>query len=158
MKNLYERLAATEEGTRALAAARLRYEALATIQDGLQESGLTQTELARRLGIRKSAVNQVLHGDGNMRISTLAEYLHALGFEVTLEKVEAGEPRRQIVANRPHSECDDEASREPVAWTQTIAVTHSGASTDSDRDTSDEPLLWESRDSSVIERRLVQVN
>ncbi|MFE0730926.1 helix-turn-helix domain-containing protein [Streptomyces antibioticus] len=158
MKNLYERLAATEEGARALAAARLRYEALATIHESLEESGATQTELARRLGIRKSAVNQVVHGDGNMRVSTLAEYLHALGFELTLNKVEAGAPRKQVEANRPHADCDDESEKQLVDWAEVIElrVTRTVDSPAWETD-SDELLTWNSMDDSVVEYRMVQV-
>lgn len=97
-KSLYDRLAETDAGARALASARLRYEALAAIHRAMAESGVTQTEVAKRLGIRKSAVNQVLHGDGSMKMSTLAEYLHVLGYEVSLELVPAGTPRLRAIA------------------------------------------------------------
>ncbi|MFF0445053.1 helix-turn-helix domain-containing protein [Streptomyces sp. NPDC004609] len=160
MKNLYERLAATDEGARALAAARLRYEALATIHESLEESGVTQTELARRLGIRKSAVNQVVHGDGNMRVSTLADYLHALGFEISLNRVKAGTARKQVVANRPHIECDDEGENQLVSWTEAkeLRVTRK---VDLDlpawETESDDTFVWDSIDDSVVEYRMVQV-
>ncbi|MFJ9674861.1 helix-turn-helix domain-containing protein [Streptomyces sp. NPDC101221] len=158
MKNLYERLAATEEGARALAAARLRYEALATIHESLEESGLTQTELARRLGIRKSAVNQVVHGDGNMRVSTLAEYLHALGFELDLNRVEAGTARKRVVANRPHVECDDESEKQLVDWAEVVElrVTRTVDPPAWEKE-SDEAFTWDSIDDSVVEYRMVQV-
>ncbi|MFB8209198.1 helix-turn-helix domain-containing protein [Streptomyces sp. NPDC056010] len=158
MKNLYERLAATTEGSRALASARLRYEALASIHDALGDAGITQVELARRLGIRKSAVNQVVHGDGNLRISTLAEYLHALGFELKLERVESGKPREQVIASRPHVECDDDREKQYVSWADDVevVVTHRADPLALDREP-DEPMTWESFDDSVIEHRLVQV-
>ncbi|MFI2734747.1 helix-turn-helix domain-containing protein [Streptomyces sp. NPDC018711] len=158
MKNLYERLAATEEGARALAAARLRYEALATIHESLEESGVTQTELARRLGIRKSAVNQVVHSDGNMRISTLAEYLHALGFELSLDRVKAGTAREKVVANRPHAECDDEAEKELVSWADVVElrVTRTVDPPAWEKD-SEETFTWDNIDGSVVEYRMVQV-
>lgn len=155
MKNLYQRLAATEDGARALASARLRYEILAALHESLEESGITQTELARRLGIRKSAVNQVLNGDGNMRISTLAEYLHAMGLEAVLETVAAGSPRRQVEANRPHDECDDD---KPVSWAEVIElkVTRNAGHSDWDRE-EDEGFDWESSGDPVVEYRMAQV-
>ncbi|MFD8319136.1 helix-turn-helix domain-containing protein [Kitasatospora purpeofusca] len=105
--SLYDRLASTDEGARALSAARLRYEILAQINEALEELGISQAELARRLGIRKSAVNQVVNGDGNMRVSTVAEYLHALGWELKVNRVEKGSIRREVVESRPAEECDD---------------------------------------------------
>jgi transcriptional regulator with XRE-family HTH domain len=80
--SLYNRLLKTSKGGRALASARLRYEVLSLLHRALQQAWINQSELAARLGVRKSAVSQVLRGDGNMRISTFAEYLHALGCEV----------------------------------------------------------------------------
>ncbi len=101
MSTLYDRVASKPGGEAALAAARLRREVLVALHQAFAASGLeTQTEIARRLNIRKSAVSQVLRGDGNLRITTLAEYLFALGFELDISLVEAGEPRRAELMGR----------------------------------------------------------
>ncbi|GII61895.1 hypothetical protein Skr01_19800 [Sphaerisporangium krabiense] len=100
MRNLYDRFAATVRGARALAAARLRHEVLATLHQALQLCGLSQSEVAEELGLRRSAVNQVFRGDGNVRINTLADYLHAMGFEADVRLVRAGEPRSATVQQR----------------------------------------------------------
>ena len=71
-------------GMAALASARLRRQVLRALDEGMASAGLTQAHLARRLGKSRSAVNQVLTGDGNLRIETLAEYLEAMGCEVIL--------------------------------------------------------------------------
>jgi hypothetical protein len=95
MSNLYDRVASKPGGEQALAAARLRREVLVVLHQAFAASGLhTKSEIARRLNIRRSAVSQVFRGDGNLRITTLAEYLSALGFELQIGLVEAGEPRR----------------------------------------------------------------
>ncbi len=101
MTSLYDRFARSVDGARRLASARLRHESLRSLHVALDASGLNQTELANRLGIRKSAVSQVLHGDGNLRVKTLAEYLSAMGYELDLRLVEAGEPRKALVEERP---------------------------------------------------------
>lgn len=67
------------------------------LHSALAKAGISQSELAARLGVRKSAVNQVFRGDGNMRISTLADYLHAMSFEVELRLVPVGRPREDAV-------------------------------------------------------------
>jgi transcriptional regulator with XRE-family HTH domain len=100
MTSLYDRVARTEDGSRRLASARLRHEVLKLIQRAHEASGLNQVQLAKKLGVRKSAVNQVLRGDGNVRINTLAEYLHATGFEMTVALVPAGEPREAVMRRR----------------------------------------------------------
>lgn len=95
MPGLYERLAATRGGARALASARLRRDVLAVLHKALGGAGLAQAELARRLKVRKSAVNQVLRGDGNVRVSTIAEYLDECGYELQLRLVRAGTSRKE---------------------------------------------------------------
>jgi transcriptional regulator with XRE-family HTH domain len=94
---IHDRLVKVPKGARALSVARLRYEVLKVLHAALHRSGLNQSELAGRLGVRKSAVNQVLRGDGNVRISTLAEYLHEAGFELEVRAVPLGRPREDAV-------------------------------------------------------------
>src|SRR5258708_39114777 len=102
MSNLYDRVAAKPGGKAALAAARLRREVLVSLHEAFHASGLsTQSEIARRLGVRRSAVNQVFRGEGNLRINTVAEYLHTLGFELDVTLIQAGEPRRAELERRP---------------------------------------------------------
>lgn len=101
MSNLYDRVASKPGGEQALAAARLRREVLVALHQAFAASGLhTKSEIARRLNIRKSAVSQVFRGDGNLRITTLAEYLYALGFELQIGLVEVGEPRQAELEGR----------------------------------------------------------
>lgn len=100
MTSLYERMAQSDRGARILASARLRHEVLRKLYLALEGSGLTQNRLSEILRIRKSAVSQTLRGDGNLRIKTLAEYLHAMGYELELRLVEAGEPRKAALEAR----------------------------------------------------------
>jgi len=99
--SLYERVSRLPDGGRALAVARLQRTVLQALDKALTLSRInSQSDLARRLRIRKSAVNQVLRGDGNVKIRTLAEYLYELGFEADLNLVEAGEHRLAVVEGR----------------------------------------------------------
>jgi hypothetical protein len=99
--SLYERVAAKAGGGRVLAVARLRRSVLVVLHKALKASGLnSQSELAQRLPVRRSAVNQVFRGDGNVRISTLAEYLYEMGFEAHITLVKAGELRAAVLENR----------------------------------------------------------
>ena len=93
--SVYEHVASQPDGLRRLAAGRLRYAALKALHAALEESGMTQTDVAAKLGIRKSAVNQVFRGDGNVRMNTFAEYLHELGFEARIELVPLGTARSE---------------------------------------------------------------
>lgn len=100
MNTLYERIARTDDGAKRLAVARLKREVLRALHTALKASGLNQKELASRLKVRKSAVSQALRGEGNLRVQTVAEYLHALGYELDVRLVEAGEPRKAALEDR----------------------------------------------------------
>lgn len=80
-----------------LAQETLILEATETIVALMREQGVTRLELARRLGKTKGFVSQVLAGDRNMTLRTLADLAYALGhtLRMTPEGVElAGvEPR-----------------------------------------------------------------
>jgi transcriptional regulator with XRE-family HTH domain len=93
--SLYQRIIAIPTGARALAAARLRREFLSILRDALAKSPISQADLARTLGVRKSAVNRVFRGDGNLRTTTLAEYLAELGIELRVTPVVLGTQERE---------------------------------------------------------------
>jgi transcriptional regulator with XRE-family HTH domain len=54
------------------------------IAAALVASGMTKTELARRLGVSKSEVSARLAGERNLTVRTLAATLHALGRRLSL--------------------------------------------------------------------------
>lgn len=87
----YEQRASTYEGSLGIAKAELRYRAIEVIADALERSGVSRKELAARLGVSPGRVSQVLGGDQNLRLNTLAEYLYALGRKVHLDSVAATE-------------------------------------------------------------------
>lgn len=97
MKSFYESFASSAAGAKLLSRERLQYTVLKLLHSALRRRGVSQSALAERLQIRKSAVNAVLRGDGNVRIATLADYLNALDFEVQLELVPAGQPRAKAL-------------------------------------------------------------
>lgn len=99
--SLYDRVAAMPHGGRALAVVRLRRAVITALHTAFRTSPLqSQTELAKRLKVRRSAVNQVFRGDGNVRVSTLAEYLYEMGYELDITLVKAGELRAAALEDR----------------------------------------------------------
>jgi transcriptional regulator with XRE-family HTH domain len=129
--SVYNRVLARRGGGRALAIARLKRAVLATLQEAFSLSGIgSQSDLARRLEVRRSAVNQVFNGDGNVRISTLAEYLHAMGYELDISLLRSGEPRAAALEGRsPRAAVCSSSSSAPIrlpAATGTRAVAADG--------------------------------
>lgn len=85
----------SQQGTRELAASQLTNDALVLLQTALSSTGVTQKQLAEKLGIGESRVSQVVNGDGNVKLTTFARYLRALGYSVTLEvqPIDVGSPQ-----------------------------------------------------------------
>ena len=68
-----------EDYERLLAQERLILDATETIVGLLEEQKVSRQELARRLGKSKSYVSQLLSGERNMTLRTLADLGHVLG-------------------------------------------------------------------------------
>ena len=68
-----------------IAAARATNRAGGLLHLALQASDLSQQQLASRLGVSPGRVSQVLSGDQNLYLTTLARYLRAMGYGLDLE-------------------------------------------------------------------------
>jgi len=61
-----------------------------------EQAGLTQAELAERIGVGQRQVSKIEHGDlENAKIGTIRNYLEAVGGELSLEYL-MGDQRMQI--------------------------------------------------------------
>ncbi len=54
----------------------------AVVQEYRKEQGLTQQDLADRLGVKKSYLSRIENGHADIRLSTLARVLGAIGFDL----------------------------------------------------------------------------
>ena len=78
------------EGKKLLASARLRRGLIKALHEALSASNMSQSDLARNLKKSRSAVGQVLNGDGNVEVETISDYLFAMGAELQVALVSAG--------------------------------------------------------------------
>lgn len=62
-------------------------EAAEVVAKLMSERGVSKAELARKLGKSRAWVTQLLSGEANMTVRTLAEVVYALDAEVKLETV-----------------------------------------------------------------------
>lgn len=61
-----------------------------------EQAGLTQTELAERIGVGQRQVSKIEHGDlDNAKIGTIRRYLEAVGGDLSIEYV-LGDSRVQV--------------------------------------------------------------
>lgn len=68
----------------------------ALLEDAMEEQGITRSELADRLGIRRSGVTKMLTGDRNMTLRTLARAAFHLGQELQVSRAPKGEAERKV--------------------------------------------------------------
>ena len=57
----------------------------AIIKQILKQENIPQSELARRLGVSRQAVNIMLNND-NMTMNTAVKMIHAVGYDFYIEK------------------------------------------------------------------------
>ena len=103
MSALHDFLRSTPDGARALAGATLRHDVLAALHGAVGATDGGAEEIARRLGLRPARVRKVLDGDGDVSVGLLAEYLHAAGFELSLQLV-ALRPAADAAGSMPATE------------------------------------------------------
>lgn len=66
-------------------AAHAENDALMILNQAFHQNPRSQKEIAQALGVTEGRVSQVLNGNGNLRISTVARYLSAMGFVLRIE-------------------------------------------------------------------------
>lgn len=97
--SLYDRLASSPEGARALAKARLRTRVLEALWEAIEACG-GEDEFRRRAGVSKRRLRRVSTERHALTVTQLAEWLHAAGFELEVTLVPAGQPRAEVLEQR----------------------------------------------------------
>lgn len=82
--SMYDELARDPRGRNELAAAELALDVQALIHRAFEENPMTARVVAELLGVTEGRVSQIRNGDGNVRISTLAKVMSALGKRVRI--------------------------------------------------------------------------
>lgn len=107
-KTMVEEFESEPGGAGSLAAATLAMRVADLLQRVKHLSGVTHRALANSLGITQGRVSQVLNGDGNVHVATLARFMHAMGYEIriTAEPIAAkttpvGSPAKRTRERRP---------------------------------------------------------
>ena len=85
--SMFARRQASRVGAAGLSAARFAMQVIRLFVAAKNESGLSAKEIASRLEITEGRVSQVMNGDGNVHVATLARFLHAMGYDLSLRAV-----------------------------------------------------------------------
>jgi transcriptional regulator with XRE-family HTH domain len=93
-RSLYDEHAATKAGPLSLAAATLAMRVSRLLHGAKSASKMSSKQIAERMDISEGRVSQVLNGDGNVHIATLARFMRAMGYmlEVVAVPLDSGKP------------------------------------------------------------------
>lgn len=86
-KTFIEKLMSDPEGSKLYFREDLIFEITEAICKVMDEKGISKAELSRLAGVSKSNITQLLSGDHNMRLTTIADLLHALGSKLAVSAV-----------------------------------------------------------------------
>ncbi|KTD48070.1 Antitoxin HigA [Legionella quinlivanii] len=64
-----------------------------------RKSGLTQEEIAKKMGTQKGNISRLEKGNGNPSWKTIQNYAHACGFEVSMKVKTMSSQHKNNVAN-----------------------------------------------------------
>ncbi|MET9301904.1 hypothetical protein ABZX66_21530 [Micromonospora aurantiaca] len=97
------------------------------VNAGKNASGLTSKEIATKLAITEGRVSQILNGDGNVHIATVARFLRAMGYELSISAVpvEPGRPPLSLTGRRSRREAVKESEKSYEVYLQKF-LTHEG--------------------------------
>lgn len=101
----------TVEGRIEMAAAEATLDAVGLLNKVVRACGLSQKEIAEALGVGDSRVSQVLTGDGNLKIATLARYIRAAGYALKFEAVPVDANAKELAKPRSRSRRDAQVFR-----------------------------------------------
>jgi transcriptional regulator with XRE-family HTH domain len=71
------------------------------LQLAREDAGMTQQQVAERLGTKKSAISRIENSAGDLRLSTLQRYAEAVGRRLIIELGDPVEEVKPVAARKP---------------------------------------------------------
>jgi DNA-binding phage protein len=100
--SLYAERESTLKGKLGLSAAMAAANIARLLHAAKAGSGLTSKDIAQKLEVSEGRVSQVLSGDGNVHIATVARFVRAMGYELQISAVpvDAGRGPLNLIGRR----------------------------------------------------------
>jgi len=86
-KTFIEKLMSDDEGRKLYFREDLIFEITETIWKVMEEKGISKAQLSRLAGVSKSNITQLLSGDHNMQLTTVADLLYTLDSKMVVSAV-----------------------------------------------------------------------
>jgi len=86
-KTFLEKLMSDDEGRKLYFREDLIFEITEAISKAMKVKGVNKSDLSRLAGVSKSNITQLLSGDHNMRLTTVADLLYALDSKMAVSAV-----------------------------------------------------------------------
>lgn len=80
-KTLFDEYVSDPLNMRAFQQERAIFQVTSLIEDTMEREGISRAALAKRLGTQKSRVTELLDGEGNKTVRTIADVFAVLGYE-----------------------------------------------------------------------------
>jgi transcriptional regulator with XRE-family HTH domain len=126
--SMFEQRQASGAGAQGLSAARFALQVIRLFFSAKKESGLSHREIASRLEITEGRVSQVLNGDGNVHVATLARFMHAMGYDLSLRAIPFADGREplEITSRRERKRRGHEQGRQDFDVYKQVFLTSDG--------------------------------
>ena len=97
---------------------KLAFDFIAQIEKRMESLPISQTELARKLGVSEGAVSHVLNNPQNLTLKTIAKYSRALGIKPAIIAYDDGDPKNEkgLIGSGIFSTCWERAGKPRDFW------------------------------------------
>lgn len=98
---------------------KLAFDFIVQLEKRIESEGISQSELAKRLGVSEGAVSQVLNNPQNLTLKTIARYSRALGMKAAIVAYDDGDRDNEqgLVSSEIFSTCWEHAGKPRDFWT-----------------------------------------
>jgi len=109
---------------------RIKFDFIAQLEHRLEVEQIKQSDLAKTLEVSDSEVSQVLNGNRNLSLKTMARYARALGMKIAVVAYDDGDPKNENgpIGSEIFSQSWEKLGRPKDTWSIDEAVVSNSGS------------------------------